>query len=68
MMNLAFCDCGREHVWTGTGMCRCGKVLEAQTQNEFDQRKRDHEAVLKRIANAIASGNDLEPTIRLFRD
>lgn len=67
-MKLAFCACGREHVWIGKGMCRCGKVLEPQTQSEFDERKRDHEAVLKRIANAIASGDDLESTIRFFRD
>ena len=69
-MNFNFCLCGREHQWPlkSTAVCRCGQVLEPQTRIEFDERKQTHEAALECIANALASADDLEPTIRFFRD
>jgi hypothetical protein len=69
-MNFNFCLCGREHKWPhgSKAVCRCGAVLEAQTKAEYDERKQTHEAVLERIATALASADDLEPTIRFFRD
>jgi len=38
------------------------------TLAEYDKRRRVHEDTLQRVANAVASEDDLEPLIRLFRD
>jgi hypothetical protein len=69
-MNRCFCRCGREHEWAegSEALCRCGKVLEPQTHAEFQLLKQNHEAVLERMAIAVASCDDLEPLIRFFRD
>ena len=41
---IAFCDCGREHLWlTGARvLCPCGQVLESQTNKELRERKAEH--------------------------
>lgn len=66
-MYQSFCQCGREHVWPAraTAICRCGRVLEPMTQNEFKEAKARHEASLDRIAEALS---DLEPVIRFFQE
>lgn len=69
MTNLNFCQCGREHEWPidSTAVCRCGRVLEPMTKQEFAERKQSHERRLKRFGAAVARGIDT-PDIRLFRD
>jgi hypothetical protein len=69
MMNQNFCRCGREHEWPADtqALCRCGRVLEPMTKQEFAECKQEHERRLKRFGAAIARGIDT-PGIRLFRD
>jgi hypothetical protein len=69
-MEKAFCICGREHEWqTGwTAVCACGRILEPQTNAEYETRKDAHNKMLERVAKAMASADDLEPLVRLFRD
>jgi hypothetical protein len=72
----AFCACGREHRWTEepnitvlSRLCRCGRVLESQTEIEFTSSKEAHEAVLARIAQTLGEDDgDWEPCVRFFQD
>ena len=66
-MNKAFCDCGRDHKWpddppgcTVSRLCRCKRVLEPQTDTEYAENKRQHQAAIDAISRA------LQPTPCLF--
>ena len=55
--NHAFCDCGRDHKWDKPSpgaltICRCGRVLEPQTEAEHLEKRERHRAALKLMTGA----------------
>lgn len=57
-MNKAFCICGRDHKWDepplgSSVICRCGRVLEPQTNQQHRELRQQHRETLRLIVKHL---------------